>query len=90
MLSLSFFSLVFVVILVFVVLWVIKALIPKAKKHVKGEFGEDMELDVRLPYKRFKQLYPYSRLTYEEYKELQKRTAFKRAISSKENKRMVR
>ncbi len=90
MLSLSLFSLVFVVILVLVVLWVIKTLMSKAKKHVKGEFGEDMELDSRLPYKRFKQLYPYSRLTYEEYKELQRRIAFRRAVSSKENKRMVR
>lgn len=49
-----------------------------------------MELDMRLPYKRFRELYPYSKMTYEEYKELQMRSAFKRAISSNENKRMVR
>lgn len=60
------------------------------QKYVPGEFSSQMELDLRLPYRRFKQLYPSSKLTYKEYKELQMRTAFRRSMSSQENKRMVR
>ena len=49
-----------------------------------------MELDMRLPYRRFKQLYPETRWTYEEYKKMQMQTAFRRSFSSQDNKRMVR
>jgi len=49
-----------------------------------------MELDLRLPYRRFKELYPSNRLTYEEYKKLQMQQAFRRSMSSQDNKRMVR
>jgi len=63
---------------------------PRTGKRVRRKPGGQMELDMRLPYKRFRELYPYSKMTYEEYKELQMRSAFKRAISSNENKRMVR
>ncbi|MCW3996470.1 MAG: hypothetical protein NWE98_10045 [Candidatus Bathyarchaeota archaeon] len=31
-----------------------------ASKYVPRQFSEQMELDMRLPYRRFKQLYPYS------------------------------
>jgi hypothetical protein len=55
-----------------------------------GEFSSQMELDLRLPYRRFKQLYPDSRLTYKEYKALQMQRAFRRSMSSQDNKRMVR
>ena len=55
-----------------------------------GEPGEQLEIDLRLPYKRFKQLYPETEITYEEYKRMQKESSFKRALSSKHNKRMVR
>lgn len=60
------------------------------QKYVSGEFSSQMELDLRLPYRRFKQLYPSSRLTYEEYKKLQMQRAFRRSMSSQDNKRMVR
>jgi hypothetical protein len=60
------------------------------KKYISGEFGGQMELDLRLPYRRFKELYPSSRLTYEEYKKLQMQRAFRRSMSSQDNKRMVR
>jgi len=63
---------------------------PKTGKHVGRKPGGQLELDMRLPYKRFRELYPYSKMTCEEYKELQMRSAFKRATSSSENKRMVR
>ena len=49
-----------------------------------------LETDLRLTYKRFKELYPYSKITYREYKELQKEKAYKRAVSSQKIKRMVR
>lgn len=58
--------------------------------YVSGEFSSQMELDLRLPYRRFKQLYPDSKWTYEEYKKLQMQTAFRRSMSSEDNKRMVR
>ena len=58
--------------------------------YIPGEFSSQMELDLRLPYRRFKQLYPSSRLTYGEYKKLQMQRAFRRSMSSQDNKRMVR
>ena len=59
-------------------------------RYVPGEFSPQMELDLRLPYRRFRQLYPNSGLSYEDYKKLQMRTAFRHLFSSQENKRMVR
>ena len=59
-------------------------------RYVPGEFSPQMELDLRLPYRRFKQLYPNSGLSYEDYKKLQMRTAFRHSFSSQDNKRMVR
>ena len=58
--------------------------------YVPGEFSRQMELDLRLPYRRFRQVYPSSKLTYEEYKKLQMQRAFRRSMSSQDNKRMVR
>lgn len=61
-----------------------------SQRYVTGQFGGQMELDLRLPYRRFKQLYPQSTWTYEEYKKMQMQSAFKRSLSSQDNKRMVR
>ena len=58
--------------------------------YVQGQFSDQMELDMRLPYKRFKKLYPGTTWTYDEYKKMQMRTAFRRSMSSQDNKRMVR
>jgi hypothetical protein len=60
------------------------------RRYSREGVDEQMEIDLRLTYKRFKELYPYSKLTYEEYKKLQKERAFRRALSSQQNKRMVR
>ena len=60
------------------------------KEYIPGEFSAQMELDLRLPYRRFKQLYPSNTLTYKEYKKLQMQRAFRRSMSSQDNKRMVR
>jgi hypothetical protein len=59
-------------------------------RYIPGQFSEQMELDLRLPYRRFRQLYPENRWTYEEYKKMQMQTAFRRSYSSQDNKRMVR
>lgn len=60
------------------------------RKYISGQFSAQMELDMRLPYKRFKQLYPENKWTYKEYKRLQMETAFRRSYSSQDNSRMVR
>jgi hypothetical protein len=52
--------------------------------------GSQWDTDLRLPYKRFKELYPWTKITYQEYKKLQMERAFRRAVSSEKNKRMVR
>lgn len=70
--------------------WGKKTVEPKPTRYTRGGFGEQMEIDLRLTYKRFKELYPYSQITYQEYKKLQAQKAFKRAISSQKIKRMVR
>lgn len=57
--------------------------------HTKGSTDQH-ELDIRLTYKRYKELYPNSQISYEEYKELQKKKAFRKSISSRKLKRMVR
>ncbi len=59
-------------------------------RYVPGQFSEQMEIDMRLPYRRFKQLYPDTKWTYEEYKKMQMQAAFRRSHSSQDNKRMVR
>lgn len=58
--------------------------------YISGQFSEQMEMDMRLPFKRFKELYPENTWSYEQYKLMQKKTAFRRSHSSQDNKRMVR
>ena len=60
------------------------------RQYTPGDFSPQMELDLRLPYRRFKQLYPSSGLDYEAYKKLQAQRSFRRSMSSQDNKRMVR
>ncbi len=67
---------------------------PSLRTHItrgsRAEFSDSWETDIRLTYKRFKEIYPYSRMTYREYKELQREKAFRRAVSSQKMKRMIR
>ncbi len=58
--------------------------------YIQSQFSNQFELDMRLPYRKFKHLYPESKWTYEEYKKMQRQTAFRRSFSSQDNKRMVR
>ena len=48
------------------------------------------ETDIRLTYKRYTELYPTSKVSYAEYKKLQTKQAYKRSVSSRKIKRMVR
>ena len=71
---------VFILIIVF-------ALIGRATRRPKVR---QRETDLRLTYKRFMELYPYSKISYPEYKRLQVRQAYKKAVSSTKIKRLVR
>jgi len=84
------FWVLFVIILVLVAWWGIKKVGPKTREYSGVLRNEQMDVDLRLTYKRFKELYPYSEITYQEYKKLQMERAFRRAVSSEKNKRMVR
>jgi len=79
---------IFLILLVTIILsawaWTVKR--ANARKPGRGQ----LETDLRLTYKRFKELYPYSEITYQEYKKLQTEKAYKRAVSSQKMKRMVR
>jgi hypothetical protein len=85
-----FFVTILIIVVAAAVWWALKKIGKKTKGYIRTEWGGQMELDMRLPYKRFKEMYPYSRMTYTEYKQLQMKSAFRRAVSSEKNKRMVR
>lgn len=48
------------------------------------------DVDLRLTYKRYMQIYPSANMSYEEYKRLQVQRAYRKAVSSTKIKRMVR
>jgi hypothetical protein len=79
-------SLIWVVVPVLAVEFAIIASAAKPRTSLKKQH----EGDIRLPYKKYKQLYPNTTMNYEDYKQMQTRDSFRRAINSKELKRMVR
>jgi len=86
------FSVLDIFILITIVI-VILTLIPwifKRGRKIPGEHVQQRETDLRLTYKRFMELYPYSKVTYQEYKQMQAKHAYKKAVSSMKIKRMVR
>jgi len=62
----------------------------KSKVIAEARKASQDETDLRLTYKRYKELYPDVTLSYSEYKQLQARRAYKKAVSSMKIKRMVR
>ncbi len=58
--------------------------------RIRARTTAQIETDLRLTYKRYRELYPNSTLDYSEYKRLQARKAYKRAVSPTKIKRMVR
>jgi len=78
------FSWIFVVLVVLSLWWF------AGRRSSRKRSNVHFETDLRLTYKRFKEIYPYSKLTYQEYKKLQRQKAYRRNVSSQEIKRMVR
>ena len=78
--------------MILTVIGVVVAYAAKGRGKITGYVSrsEIDEFDLRLPYKRFKELYPWSNITYEEYKKMQAQRAFRKARNSTENRRMVR
>jgi len=77
--------LIFIGILVWILLLVIAAWIGSPKSYTLQR-----EVDLRLTYKRYMQMYPRYTMSYPEYKRMQTERAYKRAVSSTKIKRMVR
>jgi hypothetical protein len=53
-------------------------------------YGLQKEVDLRLTYKRYVQIYPGTNVSYEQYKRMQAAQAYRKAVSSTKIKRMVR
>ena len=80
--------LIFIGILIWLLLLVIAALRGSPKTaHV---LALQRDVDLRLTYKRYMQIYPNARMSYEDYKKLQMKSAYRKAVSSTKIKRMVR
>ena len=80
---------ILLLILVGVLIWVLAMFIASWIGSPKS-YGLQKEVDLRLTYKRYMELYPSTRMTYEQYKRLQVQRAYKKAVSSTNIKRMVR
>jgi len=52
--------------------------------------GLQREVNLRLTYKRYIEIYPSSNITYEQYKKMQAQHAYRKAVSSTKIRRMVR
>jgi len=84
--ALDIFLLITIVIVILAsIRWIFKR-----GRKTPGEYVQQRETDLRLTYKRFMELYPYSQITYQEYKQMQAKQAYKKAVSSLKIKRMVR
>lgn len=77
--------LIFLVLVAAVALWLIQ-------RKVGGPrmYGLQKEVNLRLTYKRYMQMYPGVHMSYEEYKRMQAARAYRKAVSSNKIKRMVR
>ncbi len=77
--------------LVFLILVGVVGIIAYLRGTDYGRYSQNQhETDIRLTYKRYKELYPHSTISYEDYKELQKKHAFTHSVNSRNLKRMVR
>ena len=80
--------LIFAGILIWLVLLVVAAL--RGSPKTTRVLALQRDVDLRLTYKRYMQIYPSARMSYEDYKNLQKQRAYRKAVSSTKIKRMVR
>jgi hypothetical protein len=76
-------------ILIGVITWIIVWLITRGIGTPKL-YGLQKEVNLRLTYKRYMELYPGTDITYEQYKKMQAQHAYRKAVSSTKIKRMVR
>jgi len=79
------------ILLVLLIVEITIAILLKFRRKLKKVSRDRThETDLRLTYKRYRELYPSSTITYSEYKKLQTRKAYKKAVSSMKIERMVR
>jgi len=77
--------LIFIGELLFIVLWLVTREIGTPQTY-----GLQREVNLRLTYKRYRELYPSANISYQEYKRMQAARAYRKAVSSIKIKRMVR
>lgn len=78
-------------LIVFIVEIIVIALILIIREFgTPQSYGLQKEVDLRLTYKRYMQLYPSANISYEQYKRMQAASAYRKAVSSTKIKRMVR
>ncbi len=77
--------LILIGIVAWIVVWLVTREIGTPKLH-----GLQKEVNLRLTYKRYTQIYPGTNITYEQYKKMQAQHAYRKAVSSTKIKRMVR
>jgi len=77
--------LIFIGAIIWIVLWLIAPMIGTPKKS-----SLQREVDLRLTYKRYIEIYPSANISYPDYKRMQAQRAYKKAVSSTKIKRMVR
>jgi len=77
--------LILIVEIVWIVLWFITR-----EFGIPRKYGLQSEVDLRLTYKRYIEIYPNANITYAEYKRMQAERAYRKAVSSTKIKRMVR
>jgi len=82
---LLFIGILFSFALVLIAKW-----IGASGRYSPKEYNLQREVDLRLTYKRYMELYPSARMSYDDYKRLQVQRAYRKAVSSTKIKRMVR
>jgi len=83
--TLTILWLIFIGVLVWILLLFIAAWIGSPKAYASQK-----DVNLRLTYKRYMQMYPGTGISYREYKRMQVERAYKKAVSSTKIKRMVR
>jgi len=78
--------LILIGIVAFIVVWLITREFGTTPKL----YGLQKEVNMRLTYKRYMEIYPGTNITYEQYKRMQAQHAYRKAVSSTKIKRMVR
>ncbi len=76
---------VFILSIIWIAVWLIR-------REIGGPRTYRLQRDVnlRLTYKRYMELYPNANISYRDYKRMQATKAYRKAVSSTKIKRMVR